>query len=390
MNNDISENRKLNFISFNNKKNNLFEIKKNNNNSLIYYICNSNKRGFILVIFFQILILIYFIRFSKIIITNIFQLKKSQDNIIKNSNITYHFLVTEEMYSNNTKNKYSAQQDFFCQHQILFQNYLIEEKLKSVKINLENKSFNMLVYKKDDTVSDSLSLYGFWERKETKNILFSLLYYAKKKNITKNDIYILDIGANIGWYSLFLGKKGYNIISFEPSPSNYYILLKNFCLNKEISISIINSGLDSSTKNCSLYHPKNNIGNALTFDGKKKNLKKYIKEDIKLSKLSDYLPYLINKNLAFIKLDIEGSEVKALEGGLDLITKYHVPFILMEWSPDLIMLKGSDPKLFLEMLENNGYKISKEDFLSKQFIPLEQLLKETKINIYIIYLKFLE
>lgn len=79
------------------------------------------------------------------------------------------------MYSNNTKNKYSAQQDFFCQHQILFQNYLIEEKLKSVKINLENKSFNMLVYKKDDTVSDSLSLYGFWERKETKNILFSLL-----------------------------------------------------------------------------------------------------------------------------------------------------------------------------------------------------------------------
>ena len=29
-------------------------------------------------------------------------------------------------------------------------------------------------------------------------------------------MYILDIGANIGWYSFCLGKYGYKILSFEP------------------------------------------------------------------------------------------------------------------------------------------------------------------------------
>ena len=32
-----------------------------------------------------------------------------------------------------------------------------------------------------------------------------------------------------------------------------------------------------------------------------------------------------------IKMDIEGSEGKAFESGIELITKYHVPFILMEY-----------------------------------------------------------
>ena len=162
-------------------------------------------------------------------------------------------------------------------------------------------------------------------------------------------------------------------------------------MNKEINITIINSGLDNVTKNSSLYHPLYNIGNAYTYDAAKKlNLKNYIKEYIKFSKLSDYIPYLSNKNLALIKLDIEGCEGKALEGGIDLIIKFHIPFIFMEWTPDLMKVKVSDPKLFLEMLENNGYKISIKDFLSKQFSSMEQLLKEKEINIYIIYTKFLE
>ena len=392
MSSDTSENKKLNFISIINKGNSLFEAKKNESKSLLLnkkYILL--KTGFTLIIFLQILFFLYYIRFGKILLTNIFLLKENQESIFKNSNITYHFLVEGDMFSENMKKKYEIQQDLFCQNQILFNNAILEAKIKTVKIDFENIYFNMLVYKENDIVSNQISEKGFWEARETRNFLFSLSYYSQKKNISKNHIYILDIGANIGWFSLFFGKKGYKIISFEPSFSNYYILLKNFCMNKEINITIINSGLDNVTKNSSLYHPLYNIGNAYTYDAAKKlNLKNYIKEDIKFSKLSDYIPYLSNKNLALIKLDIEGCEGKALEGGIDLIIKYHIPFIFMEWTPDLMKVKGSDPKLFLEMLENNGYKISIKDFLSKQFSSMEQLLKEKEINIYIIYTKFLE
>lgn len=89
----------------------------------------------------------------------------------------------------------------------------------------------MFIYKQKDDVSNSLLKKGIWEGKETKSILTALSYYSIKLNLPKNDIYVVDIGSNIGWYSLILGKKGYQIISFEASNFNYYILLKNYCAN---------------------------------------------------------------------------------------------------------------------------------------------------------------
>ncbi len=156
-------------------------------------------------------------------------------------------------------------------------------------------------------------------------------------------------------------------------------------------MTIINKGLDNSIKNSSLYHPLKNIGNAIEYQ-EKNNLKinNYFKEDIKLTKLNNYISYLKSKNLALIKLDIEGSEGKAIEGGRDLIVKYHIPFIYMEWAPSRLRLKGTEPRSFLEFYEKNGYKISKIDFLSKQYCSIEQLINVEIINIFIIYIKFLE
>ena len=109
-----------------------------------------------------------------------------------------------------------------------------------------------------------------------------------------------------------------------------------------------------------------------------------------MTRLSNYVEFLSSKNLALIKLDIEGSEGKAIEGGIDLIIKYHVPFIFMEWTPRLLKLKGTDPKSLLQIFENNGYKISTKDFLSKKYCSQEKLLDVLQINIYIVYTKFLE
>ena len=150
------------------------------------------------------------------------------------------------------------------------------------------------------------------------------------------------------------------------------------------------SGLDNVEKNISLYYNKKNIGNPTILpDIHQFNLNNY-KEDIMASKLSKYISYLKLKNLALIKLDIEGHEARAIEGGIDLIIKYHVPFIFMEWTPSLVRLKGTDPKIFLEIFDNNGYKISIKDFLSKEYCSVDQLLNKNQINIYIIYIGFIE
>ncbi len=305
--------------------------------------------------------------------------------------IIYFRFFEEEQFNDSIKNKFLLQQLNFCENQI--SNILIENSIELAKVNLYNISYDMYVYKTKDFVSKTISGKGFYEINETRHIISSLEYYSNRMNISKNNIYILDIGANIGWYSLMLGKIGYNVLSFEPSNWNYYILRKNYCLNKNTNMIFINKGLDTEEKNCDLYHPLNNIGNGFTFCNSQKfegDKTKFRHEKMKLTKLKNYIPFLKSKNLALIKLDIEGAEGKAIESGIDLVIKYHIPFIFLEFTPKQLIIKGTDPKLFLEMFENNGYKISKMDFLSKNYCSSKELITERKINIYIIYTQILE
>ena len=156
-----------------------------------------------------------------------------------------------------------------------------------------------------------------------KLIIYWILWIIiqKKNNIKNNDIYILDIGANIGWYSISLGRYGYKIIGFEPSDINYYILKKNYCLNKGINVTFINKGLNTEEKICDLYNLENNEGNGMVICDKKINLPNFLQKtkrgEIILTKLSNYIPFLKAKNLALIKIDVEGFEGKVIEGGIE-------------------------------------------------------------------------
>ena len=66
----------------------------------------------------------------------------------------------------------------------------------------------MYVYKREDYVSNNILREKNWEGKESKILIDALNYYSSLKNIENNNIFILDIGANIGWHSIFLGKYG--------------------------------------------------------------------------------------------------------------------------------------------------------------------------------------
>ena len=113
--------------------------------------------------------------------------------------------------------------------------------------------------------------------------------------------------------------------------------------------------------------------------------------NIELTKLSRYYKYLSNKNLALIKIDVEGNEANVFEGGKEFITKYHVPFIKLEFDVKMIEAHRNNALEFLQFFENNGYKISSTDFFSKQYISSTKIVKNKLINdLYIVYEKILE
>ena len=197
-----------------------------------------------------------------------------------------------------------TEQNKFCNYKNLYFNSIFDESIRLTNVKFYNKEFKMNVYRRNDVVSNNILRTKTWESLTTKNILNALFYYTKKYNLSNNDSYIIDIGANVGWFSFFLSKYKYKIIAFEPSQLNYYILRKNFCINRDSNIILINKGLYTEDKKCDLYNLKGNIGNGMIICdnvNKTSSLKNLFKTgEIVLTKLSNYIP-LIKNNLVLIK-----------------------------------------------------------------------------------------
>ena len=206
---------------------------------------------------------------------------------------------------------------------------------------------------------------------------------------------MLDIGGNIGWYPSLLGRYGYTIITFEPFYYNYYVNRKNYCLlNRNSNVVIVTKGLNNEDKICEYYLQFSSDSNGMPIcDNNKYNVAGFIKHSkVELTKLSNFIPFLSNKNLALIKIDIEGSEGIVIENGIDLIKKYHVPFIFIEFTPGILIEHKTDPKKLIQIFLDNGYKIRIEGFLNNNYISLDDFLIKAvnQINVYFIYTDFLD
>ena len=94
---------------------------------------------------------------------------------------------------------------------------------------------------------------------------------------------------------------------------------------------------------------------------------------VPITKLSDFIPYFANKHLALIKLDIEGSEALVMKDAIEFITKYHIPYIYSEFNINMITEHGNNPREYIKLFIDNGYKVTKEGFFSNNFIPIEKV-----------------
>ena len=285
--------------------------------------------------------------------------------------------------------RYREQQNEFCDKKGKYLREEFEDQLKIANVSYLSQSYKMYVYKKNDTVSSQILQMGNWEEDETSNLLTALTFYSSIKQLKREEIYVLDIGSNIGWYTLFLAKYGYNILSFDVSNVNNYILKKNYCLNRELNITIINKGLYSDEKICDLYVNTSNLGDGLVFCDYQENLNNLNKTGAALlTKLSNFESFLLKKNLALIKIDVEGSEGKAIEGGIKLITKHHVPFIFLEFCPQNLIKHGTDPRQFLKLFMKNGYKIAWYNFFSNDYLSIDEIMEKAgngSMYLYIVH-----
>ena len=186
------------------------------------------------------------------------------------------------------------------------------------------------------------SLGLFFSRKGTLDFQFANYAYewSVKQFIFKHysDYNIfLDIGANIGTYSILLAKLGLKCHAFEPAKENFTAFQINILLNDlGEKISTYNFGLGS--KNCledfifeTVNTGASHLSKSAHFDTTIVGLKKNEKVEIKtLDSIIDQLK--LNKtDRIIIKIDTEGMEPSVLEGAQSFIRDYPNLLFIIEW-----------------------------------------------------------
>ena len=370
-------------------------VKINTNKKHSLYIFNTNRNKYIkikgkkesksksIITFFYIVFFIIFIIFIIIIVLK----RKIISNIIIKSNDNQPKIL--EQYIRNQKD--------FCQNPNKYYNQKYEDEISLNNITFKELKYQMYIFKSKNFLLQRVKKNGAYETRISNYIIQALEFYTSVNNITNNkDVYMLDIGGNIGWYPSLLGRYNYNILSFEAYEKNCYVSKKNYCLlNQDSNVIIISKGLGTEEKTCNYFIEKKNAGNGMVIcDNNKEKLNdEYLKSIYKkegtmdITTLNSFLPYLSKKNIALMKLDVEGNELHILEGGKELITKYHVPFVVLEFTPSLLKEAGSDPKELALFFVDNGYNISLNGFLSKDYINVEKLLIKGKnqVNCFFVH-----
>jgi len=224
-------------------------------------------------------------------------------------------------------------------------------------------------------LSMELATSGIWEKIETQFIM---------RDIKKGTI-VLDIGANIGYYTLILaklvGKKG-KVFAFEPEPENFQLLKKNIEINGYQNVICENIAISNQNGEIDLYFSERSIGQHKIYQSS------MVSENsirVKSITLDQYFGDLDMKDkISFIKIDTEGAEYCVINGMKSLLGSNKKLKIMLEFDPIQIKDARTQPKDLLNLLRENGFNFSHVnpkkqifeksnlDYLIKNFVEKDQ------------------
>ncbi len=245
----------------------------------------------------------------------------------------------------------------------------------------ETKNKIKLVFDTEDERATPLEIlnFGDYESEEIRMI----------NKFIKEDNIILDIGANIGWYSINLAAKVPHgkVIAFEPIPKTFSYLKKNIALNNIKNIEAYNFGLSDKEEILDFYYDPKLTGATSLRNLHEDREKTIIKCEVK--RMDDVVPDLVSK-VDFIKCDVEGAELFVVKGGIETI-KREKPVIFLEMLRKWAGKFGYHPKDIILILKDMGYncycvengKLLKIDEVNDEttatnffFIPSEKEMNE--------------
>ena len=222
-------------------------------------------------------------------------------------------------------------------------------------------------------IQQQLFWYGYYE-KDLGEIL--------SKIIKPGDVFI-DIGANIGYFSLLVANNvsTAKVISFEPVREIFERLKENVAINDFKNITVFNAAVGEMKEEKELFvSGPDNLGMSSfqqpgNFSGKK--------EIVQVLVLDEWFQRAGLAKIDVIKLDVEGSELAALKGMKEILQSFK-PIVIVEINPETLSmfdLAAHDIYDYLDNFNFKGFIISE----TGKLIDPEPKEKEETVNVLFIH-----
>lgn len=175
------------------------------------------------------------------------------------------------------------------------------------------------------------------------NIYFKLFDYEDSmfiiNSINQNDVFV-DVGANVGHYSMLAAKNKAKVFAFEPVKNTFCKLEKNIKLNNlQDNVVLYNLGVGNKNETLEFITDKDVMNSVATNVSPKNEQIEVVQLDHKLNGI----------NPTMLKIDVEGYEWFVLEGAKNILSSNELKYILIEFN-------------------NSGNKFGKEDVLIHEIL----------------------
>ncbi len=136
---------------------------------------------------------------------------------------------------------------------------------------------------------------------------------------------LVDVGANIGWFTLVPATAATRVFAYEPDPENFAILQRAIAANGRANVTAQQLAISNTDGEATLSISEASAGfHSIVRQVGSRSL------TVPVRRLDTALPDL---DIDVLKVDVEGAEPHVLEGALGLLRKGKIRHIVLEWNP---------------------------------------------------------
>jgi FkbM family methyltransferase len=189
------------------------------------------------------------------------------------------------------------------------------------------------------------------------------------RRLVKKGDTVLDIGANIGYYTLILARQvgpAGRVFAFEPDAENFLLLKRNVKWNGYKNVVLVNAAVSNEPGVLNLYLCGNNRGDHRIYPSGD------ARRTIEVSAVvaDEYLGNLSNQ-IQFVKMDVQGAEGRVLLGLQKTLRHSPSCRLIFEFWPQGLVRSGDDPRKVLQLLSLQGFELQLLDEARKELMRVE-------------------